>query len=139
MSLLRIFAVAVMCTALIAPAASAQTPAKTGYDETGVLPQLPPKKDLVPPPQGGILGENEQGGTDDEIPPPGKTGTAPGSGDAPTPRTDTPTERREVGAPPVKSGTLPFTGLDVGIVALLGLLLLGTGFALRRTRSTRAN
>lgn len=126
MILSRIFAVAVICTALIAPAASAQTPAKTGYDETGVLPQLP---------KGEVLGNNDGGNADDVIPPPASTAPT-GREDAPTPAT--PTVRRETGAPPVKVGELPFTGLDVGIVALLGVLLLGTGFAMRRSRGARA-
>lgn len=125
MRLSRSLAVAVFALALVAPVASAQSPATTGYDETGVLPQIPQKGDVIPPPPGGTLGAN----TDD-----GVREATPG-----TPA-DTPvTERRETGAPPVKAGTLPFTGLDVGIVALLGLLLVGTGFALRRTRPARAS
>jgi hypothetical protein len=32
-------------------------------------------------------------------------------------------------------GSLPFTGLDVGIVAGAGLLLLGTGLVLRKVRT----
>ena len=43
----------------------------------------------------------------------------------PTPQPPTPPVREE--------GDLPFTGLDLGIVALMGALLLGTGLALRRT------
>lgn len=42
------------------------------------------------------------------------------------------------GQPPqeVKSGTLPFTGLDVGLMALLAVGLVGLGFGIRRaTRS----
>ena len=35
-----------------------------------------------------------------------------------------------------QEGELPFTGMDVGIVALMGLALLGAGFVVRRT--TRA-
>jgi hypothetical protein len=31
------------------------------------------------------------------------------------------------------SGSLPFTGLDLGVVLAAGLLLLGSGFVLRRT------
>ncbi len=38
-------------------------------------------------------------------------------------------------APPAQQeeGDLPFTGLDLGIVALMGTVLLGTGLVLRRT------
>lgn len=36
-------------------------------------------------------------------------------------------------APETAGGSLPFTGLEVGIVALMGMALLGTGVALRRS------
>ena len=52
----------------------------------------------------------------------------------------TPPERREqqptppASPPPVQEeGSLPFTGLDLGIVAGMGIVLLGTGLALRRS------
>ena len=35
--------------------------------------------------------------------------------------------------PPEQQGNLPFTGLDLGIVALMGAVLVGTGLVLRRT------
>jgi hypothetical protein len=35
-------------------------------------------------------------------------------------------------AAPESSGTLPFTGLDVGILAAVAVALVGTGFVLRR-------
>ena len=50
--------------------------------------------------------------------------TPPAPTPAPTPE---PTPVQE------ESGSLPFTGLDVGIVVLMGLALLGTGFVLRRS------
>jgi hypothetical protein len=31
------------------------------------------------------------------------------------------------------SGTLPFTGLDIGLIALAGVALVGTGLVIRRT------
>ncbi|HEX2085078.1 MAG TPA: hypothetical protein VHF89_05305 [Solirubrobacteraceae bacterium] len=52
------------------------------------------------------------------------------------PATEQETERQPTptpGTPPQREGDLPFTGLDVGIVALMGALLVGTGVALRRT------
>src|SRR5689334_11818554 len=52
------------------------------------------------------------------------TETTPTPPPAPTP---TPTPVQE------ESGNLPFTGLDVGIVVLMGLALIGTGFVLRRS------
>ena len=37
------------------------------------------------------------------------------------------------GAPtPGSGGTLPFTGLDLGLVTLAGIVLIGTGLSLRR-------
>jgi hypothetical protein len=44
-------------------------------------------------------------------------------------------------AEPVSSGqgSLPFTGLDVGILALVAVILVGTGLALRRLTSSGAN
>ncbi|HEX8121472.1 MAG TPA: hypothetical protein VF549_09430 [Solirubrobacteraceae bacterium] len=42
-----------------------------------------------------------------------------------TPTTPPPVEQRE--------GSLPFTGLDLGIVAAMGVVLLGTGLVLRRS------
>ena len=50
-----------------------------------------------------------------------------------------PTQREEQPTPPQtpppvqEEGDLPFTGLDLGIVAALGVVLLGTGLVLRRT------
>ncbi len=43
----------------------------------------------------------------------------------PSPPTPTPPEQQE--------GSLPFTGLDLGIVAAMGVALLGTGLVLRRS------
>ncbi len=34
--------------------------------------------------------------------------------------------------PPTNDGTLPFTGLDIGLLAVGGGTLLGTGFVVRR-------
>lgn len=39
--------------------------------------------------------------------------------------------------PQTEGGTLPFTGLEVGVVALMGMALLGTGVALRRSSGGR--
>ena len=45
-----------------------------------------------------------------------------------------PAEAPQQAAPPVQQeGDLPFTGMDLGIVAVLGMVLLGTGLVLRRT------
>ena len=44
----------------------------------------------------------------------------------------TPTPAQPAPAPAAQEGDLPFTGLEIGLVALMGAALLGTGFALRR-------
>ena len=49
-----------------------------------------------------------------------------------------PAQQEEQPTPPAapqqqEEGNLPFTGLDLGIVALMGAVLLGTGLVLRRT------
>jgi hypothetical protein len=38
----------------------------------------------------------------------------------------------DVQAASAESGSLPFTGLDLAVVALLGVALVGTGFMIRR-------
>jgi hypothetical protein len=62
-------------------------------------------------------------------------------GQVDTPQTPTrpaqaaqPSQAAVTPAQPVQQeGSLPFTGLDIGIVALMGIVLLGTGVVLRRT------
>jgi hypothetical protein len=39
---------------------------------------------------------------------------------------------QELGANVSDSGTLPFTGFEVGVIALVGIGLVGLGFAMRR-------
>ena len=52
----------------------------------------------------------------------------------PTPPRDRGNEPTPPSNPAVQQeGDLPFTGLDLGIVALMGAALLGTGLVLRRT------
>ena len=69
----------------------------------------------------GVIGEIQS----EDPQPPQRESTPP----APTP--PPPAERQE--------SDLPFTGLDLGIVALMGVLLLGTGIVLRRTTRTRGS
>ena len=83
--------------------------------------------------QGEVLGNFGGGGQDDVIPPP----AAPAGDEAPTNPGDkipdtTPVERGTTPTPSVAEGELPFTGLEAGLVALAGLALLGSGFAMRR-------
>jgi hypothetical protein len=81
-------------------------------------------------PTGEVLNVVNGGGPADIVPGPGTS--AGGGGNAkPVPAT-----RRESGGnTPVAAaptGSLPFTGFEAGLVALAGLALVGTGFAMRR-------
>jgi hypothetical protein len=89
---------------LFAAPAVAQTATEEGYDGTGVI--------------GQIGGEDQQGGP---------TGGVGNSDNAENVATTTTTGGDE------GSGSLPFTGLDIAIVALMGAVLAGTGLALRRS------
>lgn len=75
---------------------------------------------------------NEQGVLDevDQIPPPQERVPK----NEPLPEEE---ERREAGAPRV-TGSLPFTGLDVGLLALGGVAMLGVGVGLRRMSRSAA-
>ena len=86
---------------------------------------------LVYNPTGQVLNVVNGGGPADIVPGPGAGGEGDsepnptptrreGGSDAPTPVATTP------------GGSLPFTGFEAGLVALAGLALLGTGFAMRR-------
>jgi hypothetical protein len=113
MRLYRVVVAVVAAAGLAAaPAAYAQSPTGTGYDETDVIGNLPES-------DGGVLPEVVSGGGgDDAATPPTRTESGAG-GAAGT-------------SAPTSGSSLPFTGADVGIIAVLGLVLLGTGFALRR-------
>jgi len=108
-----VFAVTLIAMGAMVAPVLAQSPA-VGYDETGVM-------NNVPPGAGGVLGDEDSGA--------GESPTAP------TPRADT-VPNKEAGATTpaatTTTGNLPFTGLDVGIVVLMSLALLGTGLLLRR-------
>lgn len=115
---LSLLAGVVALVAFVPSTAMAQSPAGAGYDETNVVNQLP---------NGEVLGATSGGGGANVSPDTGST--------------DTPTTTRESGAgapadettaTQAASGSLPFTGADAGLVALMGLVLLGTGVVLRR-------
>src|SRR5688500_247189 len=80
-------------------------------------------------PGGEVLTVVNGGGPADIVPGPGAGGEGNANptpvrresgADAPTPAAATPT------------GNLPFTGFEAGLVAIAGLALVGTGFAMRR-------
>jgi uncharacterized membrane protein len=104
-----------------------------------VLAQSSPTADAYGGQQGQVLGNFSGGGQNDVVPGPAQT--APGSGQAARPRTVAvkPVERGTTVAPAVVTkGSLPFTGFESGLVALAGLALLATGFAMRRASRTNA-
>src|SRR4051794_23918844 len=96
-----------------------------------VFAQSSPAQDVYG--NGGVLGVVNGGGPADIVPGPGTSNG--GGGNAPTP-----TVVRESGgntpAPAATTGSLPFTGFQAGLVALLGLGLLGGGLAMRRATRT---
>lgn len=108
---MRIAALSIITTLVFAfsvPLAGAQTPSQRGYDsDTQVL---------------GEIGEVEETQPTQEAP-------APTPAAAPAPTAAAPQQAAPVQA---QSGSLPFTGLEVGAVALMGVLLLGTGVLVRR-------
>ena len=98
--------------AVAAPAASAQDPSTRGYDADSQ-----------------ILGE--VGEVEESAPAPEQPVGQPTPQKQPT-QAAKPAATPAAASAPDESGSLPFTGLEVGIVALMGALLLGTGVAVRR-------
>lgn len=100
-----------------------------------VLAQTSPTTDAYGGQQGEVLGNFTPGGTNDVVPPPTAGDTGP---TAPRETNATPVERGADApvTPSVAAGSLPFTGFEAALVALAGLALLGSGFAMRR--ATRA-
>lgn len=83
---------------------------------------------------GGVKGGEVTGGPEDIVPPPAAGPADDEDEDA------VPAVRREQGGPPATTPTadsLPFTGFEAGLVALLGLGLLGAGVVARRTSRPR--
>ncbi len=93
--------------------------------------QTAPGQEVYTPPGTGEVENTIAGGGPTDIAPPPTGPTSPAGGPTPT----TPVER---GAAPPPGGDLPFTGFEAGLVALAGLALLGSGFALRRVSRTSA-
>ena len=102
-----------LALAVGAGTALAQDDASTrGYDETGGV--------------AGVVGQIDSGS-------PPSSGTQPSSGEQPA------APVAEPSAPVEQEGNLPFTGLDLGIVLMLGAVLLGAGFVLRRAARGRGS
>jgi hypothetical protein len=101
------------------PAAPAPAPAAAA----------PASEQLAAAPAGGVLGVTSSGAN-----PLPKLAATPGAAKA--------AERKESGTRPAtaaaqpKAGQLPFTGLEAALVALIGLLLVGAGLAMRKLWST---
>jgi len=98
---------------LAASVAVAQGPSKTGYGETGVLP------------------ETSSGGDSD--PPAGTRGTSPAAGSG---AGDAPSSVPEGASADPGRASLPLTGQDVGVVVLAALALLAVGVGLRTATVT---
>lgn len=111
--ILTMSVICVLAVAFAAPAASGQDPTRQGYDERGQDRESLGAIEGLPPSDG-------SGGTS-----PGTEGSNPGA-EGSNPGTE------EDATEEAATESLPFTGLDVGIVALLGAALLGTGIAVRR-------
>ena len=99
---MRIAATSILITLLVAMSASVAV-AQTSPAQQGYDREL------------GVIGEIEQ------VEPPAEDNVPAAQ---PTPAQPAPQEAAE--------GDLPFTGLELGLVALMGVALLGTGVALRR-------
>lgn len=120
--------------------AGAQFDPQPPEDQYGQPPgtQPTPTPTPTPPPNGGPgedeepAGEGEeQGGGGGNRGDDGKAG--PGGGAGP----DT-SERGGLPLREAEGGSLPFTGLDLTLLVLIGLLLAGAGFALRAAQRTAA-
>jgi hypothetical protein len=111
-----------LCMGLLlvaAAPATAQTSVTQGYDESGVIGNIDESPEVIP-------------GTDEE--PAGET--IPEESDEVTPTAPAPTVR-ETGAAPTEAAELPFTGFEAGLIAFVGLMLLGTGVVLRRSQRSQ--
>jgi hypothetical protein len=103
----RVIAVSLAVLGLSAAPALATDPAQDGYNAMPIA--VPPSQSQSPQVEGASVTNS------------------PAAASAPVAATTRPTSA---------GSSLPFTGLDVGIVAAVAVLLLGLGFALRR--GTRA-
>jgi hypothetical protein len=106
---------AVVVVGLLPATATAQTPGVGGY--AGVAPTA---VDQTAPPGDGDAGI--QGAQEDVTPAQGVN-----------PAVTQGTQGAQGGAGAAPSGTLPFTGLQIGLMLFGGLALLGMGLTLRRT------
>jgi len=109
--------------------------AVTGPASAQELKTTPVQEIYGSPGSGEVLNTVGTGGNG-TIPPPGGGGGVQGANSNGGENTVAPAApRREAGAdaPVVATGdSLPFTGFEAGLVAMLGLALLGAGFAMRR-------
>ena len=84
-------------------------------------------------------GYGGQGAVDSEVL--GEVGTVESAPQQAAPEQEQPAPVREAAPQPtppqeVQSGSLPFTGLDAGLIALGGVFLVGLGLAVRRMART---
>jgi len=113
-----VLVVSLCALVLSAAPASAQTPSQAGYGETPLLVARP------------LAATAATGGSGTRLAVAGESGAAR-------------TQERGAVAPRAgvldsSGGRLPFTGMDLGIIALVAVVLLGSGFGLRRATASPA-
>ena len=112
----RSLLLSIIAMSVVTAPAVAASPTANGYDETGAAEVLGAGPE--------VLGATAVRPADDDAAAPVAQAASPES--APV-AVAAPTATREA-----DSGSLPFTGLDLGIIALGAVALLAAGFALRR-------
>jgi hypothetical protein len=125
-----------LCALLACPAGALAQSSETGYENVpgvpvppGTVPAPPPPPDRTTPAPSrpapaATMPTTTTGPTAVVLGRGGKPPTAPGPGAVP------------VASPPARTAQLPFTGLDLGLVALAGVALLMAGVVIRRVTGT---
>lgn len=134
---MRITLLSVMSAGLLATSgtALAQTPASDAYGGSGSVPGtvIAPEAAEVTPGEAGeapaVLGAIEAGEAPTVA---GATATSPPAGAAPATAAGPTAVARPTATSAAPSGSLPFTGFDLTLIALGGLVLIGIGFGARR-------
>lgn len=130
-------------TPTVVPPVQATMPSSSGVKGTpagpvkGTMPSSSGVKG-TPPAGGGVQGNTASNVVPAPVTPTAPASVGPSSGVAPSTANvanTTPT----ASSAPATSGTLPFTGLDVGLVAAIGIALLLAGTAIRRVARTASN
>lgn len=134
----------VVCAPATPAAAQFQNPNQPAVD-AGDIPQTQGPSGTVTPDDGGIAPDNDSGTDDRDLDDEGGNAGAGGSGDGDPGGVAGSEGALENGAAlplaDAEGGSLPFTGFDLALVVMLGLMLLAAGAAVRlglRARTSRA-